>query len=183
MVRAFWAKPVVAKRRWKLASHALAGNPTVASRPERTVETMNLSVILFSGPTSTTLPHQPPCGWISACRRWNGSKPRGPADEVAQSQRRRRDIFRSRIQNMPHYRSPALPAQNIPGNVKLRESSERGALLREWLKPQKPAERCSALRQSRGFLFTLNVRIPTLPPIATARSAAFMPPHRPHAHR
>ena len=93
MVRAFWAKPVVAKRRWKLASHALAGNPTVASRPERTVETMNLSVILFSGPTSTTLPHQPPCGWISACRRWNGSKPRGPADEVAQSQRRRRGIF------------------------------------------------------------------------------------------
>jgi len=93
MVRAFWAKPVVAKRRWKLASHALAGNPTVASRPERTVETMNLSVILFSGPTSTTLPHQPPCGWISACRRWNGSKPRGPADDVAPSQRRRRGIF------------------------------------------------------------------------------------------
>ena len=52
-----------AKRRGKLASHAVAGNPTAAPRPERAVEAMNLSVVL-SGQSCTILPYQPPCGWL-----------------------------------------------------------------------------------------------------------------------
>src|ERR1041384_4295807 len=58
----------VAERRWKLASHAVAGNLSVAPRPEGTLGTMNLSVVP-SGQCYRTLPDQPPCGWlISLCR-------------------------------------------------------------------------------------------------------------------
>ena len=66
-------RPFVAKGRWKLAGHAVTGNPTEALRPERAVETMNLSVVL-SGQNCTTLPDQPPCGWLISSGRFATSE-------------------------------------------------------------------------------------------------------------
>jgi len=46
----------VAKRRRKLASHAVAGNSSVRSRPERTVETMSFSSVLSGHGFPLTIP-------------------------------------------------------------------------------------------------------------------------------
>jgi hypothetical protein len=53
----------VAERRGKLASHQVAGNLGVVLRPERRMETMNVSVVL-SGQSDTPLQYQPPGGWL-----------------------------------------------------------------------------------------------------------------------
>jgi hypothetical protein len=47
----------------KLASHKVAGNLSIAPRPERTLEITNVSVVP-SGQSHSTLPYQPQCGWL-----------------------------------------------------------------------------------------------------------------------
>jgi len=47
---------LVAKRRWKLASHGVAGNAPITSRPERTVEMLCFSDVLSGHDSNTSLP-------------------------------------------------------------------------------------------------------------------------------